>query len=118
MSISEFFSNDLQTSDNHKNPDLVTHYYKSDYRKIEEAVITVAKKLGFIVEEVNQDYKEIRVTKRNQELIINIFTISYFEQAVDFKVNTSYILACGRGVKLVKNFYQELDRLSTVIRKG
>ena len=51
-------------------------------------------------------------------VIINLFTISYFEQAVDFKVNTSYILALGRGVKTVKNFYQELDRLVTVIKKG
>ena len=118
MSISDFFSNDLQTSDNHKNPDLVTHYYKSDYRKIEETVLSVAKKLGFEVKEVNEDYKEIRIEKRAQEIIINIFTISYFEQAVDLKVNTSYILACGRGVKLVKTFYQELDRLATVLKKG
>lgn len=118
MSISDFFSNDLQTSDNHKNPDLVTHYYKCDYRKIEEAVLTVAKKLEFEVKEINEEYKEIRIEKRAQELIINLFTISYFEQAVDFKVNTSYILALGRGVKTVKNFYQELDRLVTVIKKG
>lgn len=117
MGLADFFSNDFQTSDNHSNHVLKTRYYRGDYNKIKSEIIDVSNRMGFVVEEVNDDYKEIRVENRRQEMIFNVFSISYFEQAVDIKVNTRYIIACGRGLKLIENFYKELSKNLTTVDK-
>ena len=110
MGFSDFFSNDFQTTDNHSNQALKTRYYRGDYNKVKSIIIDIAKKMNFVVQEVNDDYKEIRIDSRRQEMIFNVFSISYFEQAVDIKVNTRYILSCGRGLKLIETFYKELAK--------
>ena len=117
MGFSDFFSNDFQTTDNHSNSVLKTRYYRGDYNKVKSEIIDIAKRMGFIVQEVNDDYKEIRVDSRRQEMIFNVFSISYFEQAVDIKVNTRYLLACGRGIKLIESFYKELSKNLTSVEK-
>lgn len=117
MALADFFSNDFQTSDNHSNHVLKTRYYRGDYNKIKSEIIDVANRMGFVVEEVNDEYKEIRVESRRQEMIFNVFSISYFEQAVDIKVNTRYILSRGRGLKLIEAFYKELGKNLTVVDK-
>lgn len=117
MGLADFFSNDFQTSDNNSNHILKTRYYRGDYTKIKSEIIDVAKKMGFSIEEINDDYKEIRVDSNRQEMIFNVFSISYFEQAVDIKVNTRYLIAAGRGLKLIDAFYKELSRNLTVVDK-
>ncbi len=117
MGFSDFFSNDFQTTDNHSNNVLKTRYYRGDYNKVKSEIIDVVKKMGFVVQEVNDDYKEIRVDSRRQEMIFNVFSISYFEQAVDIKVNTRYLIACGRGLKLIETFYKELGKNLTTVDK-
>lgn len=117
MGLADFFSNDFQTTDNHSNHVLKTRYYRGDYNKIKSEIIDVAKKMGFVVQEVNDDYKEIRIDSRRQEMIFNVFSISYFEQAVDIKVNTRYLISCGRGLKLIESFYKELGKNLTTVDK-
>ena len=58
MGLADFFSNDFQTSDNNSNHILKTRYYRGDYTKIKSEIIDVAKKMGFSIEEINDDYIE------------------------------------------------------------
>ena len=46
MALSDFFSNDFETSNNNKNPKLVTHHYRADYFKVRSEVLNVCERLG------------------------------------------------------------------------
>ena len=39
MGFSDFFSNDFETSLNHKNEKLKTRHYRGDYNKVKAAII-------------------------------------------------------------------------------
>ncbi|MBR2891762.1 MAG: hypothetical protein IKC22_05285 [Bacilli bacterium] len=110
MGFSDFFSNDFETSNNHSNNRLKTRHYRGEYNKVKAAVIVACGVLNLEVQEVNEEYHEIRCDNRKQEMIIDIFSNSYFDQAVDVKVNTRYLLPCGRGIKLIEEFYSLLDK--------
>ena len=110
MGFSDFFSNDFETSLNHKNDKLKTRHYRGDYNKVKAAIIVACGVLNLEVQEINEEYHEIRCDNRKQEMIIDVFANSYFDQAVDVKVNTRYLLSCGRGVKLIEEFYALLDK--------
>ena len=110
MAFGDFFSNDFETHEKASNPKLQTRNYKGDYNKVKDEVCGVLKKLGLVVEEIDDNYKEIRADNHRQEVIVNIFSISYFHQAIDLKVNTNYLISCGRGLKLIQAFYDMLDK--------
>lgn len=110
MAFGDFFSNDFETREKASNPKLVTRNYKGDYNKVKDAVCAACKQLNLQVEEINEQYKEIRADNRHQEMIINIYSVSYFHQAIDVKVNTNYFISAGRGLKLIQAFYEILDK--------
>ena len=113
MALSDFFSNDFETSNKNKNPKLVTHHYRADYLKVRSEVLNVCERLGLeFVEEV-EEYHEFRFIGRKQEMIIDIFSQAYFDQYVGIKVNTSYLISRGRGLKLITEFYALLDKALT-----
>lgn len=115
MAFGDFFSNDFETSEKASNQKLQTRNYKGDYNKVKEAVCDACKKLSLQVEEINDQYKEIRADNRHQEMIINIYSVSYFHQAIDVKVNTNYLLSCARGLKLICSFFEILDKNLTKV---
>ncbi|MGM9899385.1 MAG: hypothetical protein ACI32E_02245 [Bacilli bacterium] len=117
-SIKQFFSNsfDTQQSIDHES---TTHYYSTDYNHTLEAISVVAKKFNYKVKNVDEKYKEVLLMDKNgNEIIVTITTISYYENAVDMKINTHYFLSLGRPQNIVKKFYDELNRLITLKRIG
>lgn len=110
MAFGDFFSNDFETKEKHPNSKLVTRNYKGDYNKVKAIICEVLRDMGFEIEEVNDQYKEIRAATPRQEMIVSLFSVSYFNQAVDVKVNTNYLISCGRGLKLIVKFYESLDK--------
>jgi hypothetical protein len=62
MAIKDFFSNDFGTSDFAKNERLLTRYYRNDYKTTKNAVINVAKKLGYEVVDTNDQFKELLIS--------------------------------------------------------
>ena len=113
MAISDFFSNDLETSNKHKNHKLVTRHYRGDYLKVKNEVMFACSKLGLEFREEIEEYHELRFDNRKQEMIIEIFSNSYFDQSIDIKLNTRYLIPFGRGLKLIESFYALLDKALT-----
>ena len=118
MALKDFFSNDFATSDYDKNERLLTHYYSNDYKTTKNAVLDVAKKMGYDIVDVNEQYKEILISNMSSEITVNIIEISYYEQAVDLHIITHYLLSRARGIVEIEEFYQELDRSLYILRKG
>lgn len=112
------FSNSFETN-MISDPDYATHYYGNDYNTSKNAVIDAAKTLGYKVTNVDDQYKEIlAVSRTHGEIIISLFTVSYYETAIDLKVTTHYVASFGRTKKKALAFYETLDRFLTLKRKG
>ncbi len=118
MAIKDFFSNDFATSDYDKNERLLTHYYRNDFKTTKNAIIDVAKKMGYDVIDVNEQYKEILLSDMNSEITVSIIEVSYYEQAVDLHIVTHFLISMGRGINFIEDFYKELDRNLYILRKG
>lgn len=110
MKFSDFFSNDFETKDNHKNEVLRTRYYRTDYEKMKEYLKKVFNDEKFELLSVDDNYHELHFYKVNVEVIVSVFSESYFKQGVDFKVNSNYIISRGRGLKLIDRLYNALDK--------
>lgn len=116
--IKKFFSNNFETNTS-LDSDSTTHYYASDYNHTKDAVIAVAKKMGYDVMNIDDKYKEILfASRRHGEVIVTIATMSFYENAVDMKVSTHYFIARGRAEKIAIKMYNEINRLITLKRKG
>lgn len=116
--IKGFFSNNFE-SNMIEGLDYATHYYGNDYNTSKDAVIRVAKSLGYKVTNVDDQYKEIlAVSRTHGEIIITLFVQSYYETAIDLKVTTHYVISAGRTKKKAVAFYDLLDRALTLKRKG
>lgn len=116
--IKRFFSNDFETT-SADDSESSTHYYANDYSTTKNAVIVATKNFGFEVINIDDKYKEIYMaSSRGIEIIATITTISYYENAVDMKITTKYLISMGRGMKLAKRIYEQLNRLISLKRKG
>ena len=118
MAIKNFFSNDFGTSDFAKNERLLTRYYRNDYKSTKNAVINVAKKLGYEVVDANDQFKELLLSGMTSDITVSIISVSYYEQAIDLHIITHYLLSMGRGIGHIEDFYAELDRNLNFIHKG
>lgn len=116
--LKNFFSNEFETNYG-DDRDVTSHYYGNDYNKTKEAVIQAGKRLGYDATNIDDKYKEIFLASKTKgEIIVTIRTFSYYENSVDFKVITHYIIPRGRAKKFAELMYQDLDRLLVLKRKG
>lgn len=118
MGLKNIFSNSFETQDRGIDNVLITHYYDNDYEKAKQAVIDTAVLFGFRVQNVDDNYKEMLIIYPKGEIIVTLFNQSYYVTGIDFKVTTSYILAFGRGRKVIENFYNELGTKLNLKRIG
>lgn len=118
MSLKKIFSNSFETASVGTDDTLMTHIYANDYIKTKEAVLAILKKQGYIVEDVNDEYKEILASKPNVELIITLFNNTYYETSVDVKCTTSYIIPFGRGYKAIRAIYNDLPQYVQIKNVG
>ncbi len=116
--IKRFFTKTFETCTS-MDSNSTTHYYANDYNNVKEAVIVASKKLGYEVLNIDDKYKEILLAyKTKVEIIVTITTISYYENAVDMKINTKYFIPMGRTIKVADNVYNELNHLISLKRRG
>ncbi len=118
MAIKDYFSNDFITDDFEKNEMLLTHYYRNDLKTVKSAVIDVAKKMGYSVEDINDKFNEILISDMHSEITVSLVELSYYEIAVDLHIITHYLLSMGRGIKHIYEYYSELDKHLYILRKG
>lgn len=111
--ISRYFSKHSETSEQHKDSALVTHYYKAKhddlFRAVEELfpapseIIARSKERG----ELTIKYKG----KRRAFIVVTIIMVRPFRTAVDFSVTTDSggPVDLGYSRNLIAHFYEKLD---------
>lgn len=110
MALEKIFSNSFDTAELGINNDLATHFYHNDYEKVKNTIIDIARGLRHRVMNVDDTFNEIYIMMPKGEIIVTLIKMSYNVTSVDFKVTTSYILPFGRGLKMIKIYYDSLNR--------
>ncbi|MFY4774639.1 cytosolic protein [Metabacillus sp. RGM 3146] len=122
--IQAFFSTHTETSEEHLDGNLRSHYYKTTVKKAMEAVQTLAKSTkDGTVTSVSEERGEISVTITKPKkvlIIVTIISVRPFETAVDFSVTTETPLPTDFGYsrKVIQDFYRKLDSTLPYIGSG
>ncbi len=110
MALEKIFSNSFETDEFGKSDELKTHYYNNDYEKVKNTIIDISKGLRFKVANVDDNFHEIYIIMPKGEIIVTLMKISYTVTCVDFKVTTSYLMPFGRGLKIIKTYFDSLNK--------
>jgi len=111
------FAKHYETKDSAQDPELVTRYYRNNYRVTKEAVLAKAKNLGFQLRHEDDERKEHLLVSNSGEIIISMVNVTPIETAVDFTINTTGALSFGQGKKIITALYNELNKELTAIKK-
>lgn len=114
--LKDMFSTHQETSENHYNPELKSHYYKTTYKNALQAVKEIIQNTpGMEITSVSEERGEMSVSidrPRKAFLIVTIISVRPYETAVDFTVTTETILPTdfGYSKKLILELYRQLDQ--------
>jgi len=107
-------SNHNETSDNHKDEQLRSHYYKTSQAKAIEAVKEVIAQMdGYQIGNIQEDRGEISVKGKKAFMVITIITVRPFEISIDFSVTSESVLPMDFGYsrKVILSMYEKLDKV-------
>lgn len=110
MSLKGIFMKDVETHDLHPMEVFRTRYYKNEYEQVKEVVLRYVNDMGANIVNVDDNYGEILVDAGKYDLIISVKRVTVIEHAVDFKVTMKTLLGLNRPAKIVKAFYDFLDK--------
>jgi hypothetical protein len=119
------FNKKVETSDDHKDSSLSTHYYKATFNQtfqsVEELfrqdadcrIVTVSKDHGEIAVEIDKPISCF--------LIVTIVSVRGLETAVDFNISSEKFSPIGLYPILRKrliSYYEKINKLHTLVRIG
>lgn len=110
MALKNIFSNSFETVEHGASEELMTHYYVAGYEKVKNTIIDISRALRYKVVDVNDDFHEMCILMPKGTLIVTFFNQSPSVTGVDFKITTMYVLPLNRGVKVIKNYYDSLNK--------
>ncbi|WP_181349794.1 cytosolic protein [Thalassobacillus sp. CUG 92003] len=113
--ISTYLSNHSETAENHWDPKLETHYFKTTKDKAFSAVETMLNRSPSRVISVSKEHGEINVHyqgKRKAFIVASVIMVRPFRTAVDFSVTTESggPVDFGFSKKLISQFYEQLNK--------
>lgn len=75
-----------ETRENETNDLFQTHYYKTNYDAMKQAITEFLKKSGFVVGDFNDDYGEVQAFSKKMNTSIKIIMQNPRETSIDFFV--------------------------------
>src|SRR5699024_7887674 len=109
------FNNHSESSDNHWDPELKTHYFKTTKDRAFDTVLNYFKnRKGCEVNSSSEQHGEISFNykgKRRAFVIVTIIMVKPFRTAVDFSITTEgSLFDLGFSHKLISTFYDEMKK--------
>lgn len=108
MGFKGFFSSNFETSDNHSNPKLRTHYYRNTYEQAKAAIRNLVQEFKGYKVSINDKYQEISFETRGYFCVISVINPNPVESAIDIKLSFN-MMSFGRGPKVISKMYLLLD---------
>jgi len=119
------YKKQIETSDNHRDEALQTHYYKGTFNQVFHSVEEYFKAdADCHVATVSKDHGEIAVEINKPVpcfLVVTILAVRGNETAVDFNISTESFSVTGSYPLLKKriiSFYERLNQLHTLVKTG
>ena len=110
MKFLDNFKKNFETSDNSDSQELCSHYYRAKandgLKAIKELIVEMNAKL---IDE-NNDYLEILFEGLDYSCTAKITSTTPVEIGIDFNIITYNFISFGKGMKLIKSFYEYLDK--------
>lgn len=103
---------DIITSENAKNLDLQTHYYKASYEELKELYLHILNKLQYKVIENNDDYCEVYAEAPHMEVIAKIIQLdpAQKETSIDFEIHADYVVGAGKkATTFIKEVLEKIE---------
>jgi hypothetical protein len=114
MSLRVFFSKSVSTYENAKEKELCSHVYMNDYQTVRHHIIQASEALGYKVVSIDDNYSEIFVEIKNvQDVVLSIVRVGVSSCRVDLTVNVLSGISFGKAPRIIKEFYNQLDRRLT-----
>ncbi|GGB27706.1 cytosolic protein [Virgibacillus dakarensis] len=119
--IVKYFNNHAETSENHHDTTLQTHYYKTTKDKGLQMVEEYFSKSGaYQVNSVSKEHGEISAyVKKGRKafIIVTIIMVRPYQTAIDFSVTTESLLPFdfGYSTKLIQRLYNEFNKTFPLI---
>ncbi|MDF0727491.1 cytosolic protein [Cytobacillus sp. S13-E01] len=125
QSMQTYISNHSETSDNHQDELLRSHYYKTTSKKAMEAVRGLINQLdGYSLTSFSEEHGEMSVSVskgRKAFMVITIISVRPFETAIDFSVTTETTLLpmdFGYSKKLALLMYEKVDAVLPLLKRN
>ncbi|WP_416151466.1 DUF1499 domain-containing protein [Salipaludibacillus sp. HK11] len=115
QTLKKIFSTSTESSENHYEEQLQTHYYKVMKDKaLQEVEAMLKNRQGYKVVSISEAHGEIIVNVKKGKkafLVATVIMIRPLRTAVDFSVSTDTIFFSdfGHSKKIVEGLYKELD---------
>ncbi|WP_404453486.1 cytosolic protein [Virgibacillus necropolis] len=112
QTIKKYFSNHSETSDNHLDTSLQTHYYKTTkdkaLAKLEELY---TKSQNYSIHSISKEHGEISLYYKKTFIIATIISVRPFNTAIDFSVTTESALPFdfGNSTRVIEQLYKQLN---------
>jgi len=111
-----FFSNSIETREQHKNEMLRTRYYKNNFDQVEKALRKICSEEDMQLQQVNKRYGDIYICAFDYEVFCTVIQVTPIETSVDFKINYFSTFGFKRPEKKAIHLYERLDKM--LIFKG
>lgn len=114
--FTKYFNNHSETTENHWDSNLQTHYFKTTKDKGFSAVEDFFQRSNNCeIAAVSKDHGEISVNyrgKRKAFVIATVIMVKPYRTAIDFSVTTESLLPLDLGFshRLIPNLYEQLKR--------
>ncbi|SDJ65305.1 cytosolic protein [Salimicrobium halophilum] len=117
--IAKYFSNHTETKEDHPESDLQTRYYKANKDQVFDSVQNLFDEPSKVVG-LSKERGELSVNYREGKkafVVATIIMVRPYRTAVDFSVTTETGLPVdfGNSRKLIRSFYQRLDKELPVV---
>lgn len=109
MGFFDIFSNLSESKERHPLASMQTHYYKTNYASLKEAITELSNESNWEVESVNDTYGELFIRGKRFHMIATIIQTFPNETAIDLKVQTYYFFGLNRPKKLIQATFNRLN---------
>ncbi|RKQ29916.1 cytosolic protein [Oceanobacillus halophilus] len=114
--ITKYFSNHAETSENHWDKPLQTHYYKAMKDKVFQTLENLfTTKQEFQINSTSEERGEMSVSVKKGKkafIVVTVIMVSPNRTAVDFSVTTESVIPMdfGYSSKLINRLYEDLNK--------
>lgn len=106
----------IETKHNHEIVDLHTRWYQNNYEQCKEAVVSIAKKLNYVVVNINDTFGELLVESSEFSHVFDISSVTPLNTSIDICVTSKKLFK--KPIPQICFLYEELNKALKFRSKG